>query len=289
LIEWLEANSVSPQHAFGLQGPPVVLPPVAGAAVARPDVGARPKLDAPKQTAGEELITFLRRLEAFFRFARVPEADHAAFLMAQARPEVAQCCAERDRDGATPSYATLRRVILRRFGKSPAEYLLLFNQLKPLANELFVGFAHRLFEVYLLFLGLEEPQLSEEQEDIIDKTVIARLFAVVPNHCSAQLQDLFNSNPEVAFTRVAQKADQLCQQQSTTTSRFGQGSGARASTNRGTANQGAAASQGRGNGANRYGQQRPGDPPDTCFTCNQEGHRSAACPTRIGGNASSRR
>lgn len=276
LQQWLHDRGVLPTALFPAAAPVVHLPPVVHvqapavhvpAAPAGPPGGAV-KVEAPKQSLGEDVADFLDRLVAFFTVMDIPINDprRLAFLTASMLPAcsvyVAQLIAANTHD-----YTAVTAALVTRFGATSLQYLQQFEALRVAQTDNSMPeFVLQLRRLYIRYLGLREATITPEQLQVVDKAVQARFLRVVPLVCKSSLQQLIIDNPACTLLQLAARAEVIIDCQPRTRG----GPQGRQPHNGGT-----------GPGSRRP---RPGqatqDQGSFCYVCHSPDHMARDCPNR---------
>jgi hypothetical protein len=251
------------------------------AMMAHSQQGPRIELQLTKQSTTERADAFIARAKTHFQLVSASDNEAITLLVNAAQPPIAAFITENIQAGTTTKDEILR-LVLGKFAPNSFQYYNQFSRFKLNPGQTAQEAGTELRRLYVHFLGYTKDQ-EVAHEDIIRRTVTARLLDALPLAAATTLRTELLREPAKTWDNILQLADHVLQVQPKSTATSTSATGRRERTLckvHGLCTHTDAQCYSQKGGSQQANA-------DQCFKCYQYGHAARDCPlaTKKPGNA----
>jgi hypothetical protein len=230
------------------------------------------ELQLTKQTATEKPEAFIARAKAHFQLVAPTDTEAVTLLVNAAQPPIAAFITETIHGGTTAKDEILK-LVLSKFAPNVFQYYQQFTRFKLSAGQTAQEAGTELRRLFIGFLNMPAAQLTNNEE-IIRKTVSARLLDALPLTAATTLRTELLRKPNTTWDELLELADHVLQVQPNTGNTSKAKPHCKIHGYRGHTDAQCSQQQYQGHGKDMS--QHPGTP--QCFKCYQYGHTARDCP-----------
>jgi hypothetical protein len=252
------------------------------AMMAHAQQGPRIELQLAKQSSTEQVDAFIACAKTPFQLVSASDNEAITLLVNAAQPPIAAFITE-NIQGGTTTKAKILRLVLGKFAPNTFQYYHQFSRFTLTPGQTAQEAGTELRRLYVHFLGYTKDQ-EAASEDVIRRTVTARLLEALPLAAATTLRTELLREPNKSWDATLQLADHVLQVNPKTSATPSSATGRKEKTL--CKVHGLCAHTNAQCYLQKGGSQQVSA--DQCFKCYQFGHAARDCPltTKKPGNAS---
>lgn len=228
------------------------------------------ELQLAKQTTNEKPEAFIARAKAHFQLVAPTDTEAVTLLVNAAQPPIAAFITEAIHGGTTAKDEILK-LVLSKFAPNVFQYYHQFTRFKLSAGQTAQEAGTELRRLFTGFLNIPATQLPDHEE-VIRKTVSARLLDALPLTAATTLRTELLRKPNTTWDELLELADHVLQVHPNTGNTGRDKPHCKVHGYRGHTDDQCSRQQSKGQNAS----QNTGTP--QCFKCYQYGHTARDCP-----------